>query len=461
MDTDTPYPYSITRLFVLMMLSAMQLFGQTMAIRNVTVIDPGEGLVKTRRTVVVEGRRIRQVTSLNGDLPKNARVIDGTGQFLIPGLWDAHVHLTKAGALSLPLFVANGVTSVRDMGSDFAEVARWRREIDAGTRIGPAIRTSGQILESRANVERMKREHTVEPVDRIRIGVANPEEGRQAVRRLAALGVDHIKMRTTPDLATFQAVADEAVLHHLPLAAHPVATPEQLIAAKLRSVEHLLAYPPLDGISSEKRQLLFEDVARSGMFLSATTVNLEGSVLLSYKEAKQRLNDTSGVIDRRRKYVCGYLAKDWSEQVEEKKDGEAEIDSFRRELPGIYRDMRGLREAGVPFLAGTDVAVVFMYPGFSLHDELANLVKQVGFSPMEVLHIATRNPHSFYRDKSERGEIEPGQTADLVLLTANPLTDIRNTTKIAGVITGGKWFDRAALDSLLADVERRATAGCK
>jgi len=233
-------------------------------------------------TVLVEGQRILAVQPASAPVSNTARLIDGKGKFLIPGLWDAHVHLTKAGELSLPLFVANGVTSVRDMGSNFQEVSDWRRQIEAGKFLGPRIKTSGQIIESRANVERMKREATVEPVDRIRLPVANAEEGRAAVARLAALGVDHIKMRTTPDVDTFRAVAEEARRRRLPFTAHAVAPPEELLRAGLSSVEHVLAYPPLDGRSAMDRRALFRQMSRSSMFMSVTQVNIEGSVYLPY-----------------------------------------------------------------------------------------------------------------------------------------------------------------------------------
>jgi len=126
------------------------------------------------------------------------------------GNWDSHVHLTKLGASSLPVFIANGVTSVRDMGSDLAEVLQWRRDIVSGTRVGPRIKTPGQILESAANVERMKREGTVEPVDRIRISVGSPEDARDAVTRLADGGADFLKVRTVADEATLRAIAAAA-----------------------------------------------------------------------------------------------------------------------------------------------------------------------------------------------------------------------------------------------------------
>lgn len=118
----------------------------TVIITDVTVINPRSASVRTRQNVVIEQDRIQSVNAAGSStLPKNAQVVDGKQKFLIPGLWDAHVHLTKTGVLSLPLFIANGVTGVRDMGSDLSQVAEWRRQIAAGQRIGPRIRTAGQI----------------------------------------------------------------------------------------------------------------------------------------------------------------------------------------------------------------------------------------------------------------------------------------------------------------------------
>jgi hypothetical protein len=325
--------------------------------------------------------------------------------------------------------------------------------------IGPRIKTSGQILESSANVERMKREGTVEPVDRIRLGVGTPDEARTAVKRLAAQGVDHIKMRSTPDLDTFRAVAEEAKRRNLPFAAHPVASPEKLIRAGLRSVEHFLTYPPLNALTELQRRTLFRKMAQSGMYLSNTMVNIDGLLSIPYAEGKKIVEDTTGKLDVRRKYLCGYLIQDWREQVEEGKD--APYDPLRKELPNVYRDFREMREEGVQFLAGTDAGVLFIYPGFSLHDELDNLVRDVGFTPMEALRVATDGIPAFYREASSLGAVEPGQAADLVLLDADPLVNIRNTRHIAGVSVRGRWLDRAELDRLLRQVEQSAQRGCR
>ena len=132
------------------MLVACAASAQAVVITDVTVINPRPRNVQAHRSVLIDAGRIRSIVAASSRAPKDARLIDGRKKFLIPGLWDAHVHLTKTGALSLPLFVANGVTGVRDMGSDLAEVAEWRAQIERGERIGPRIKTSGQILESSA-----------------------------------------------------------------------------------------------------------------------------------------------------------------------------------------------------------------------------------------------------------------------------------------------------------------------
>ncbi len=262
-------------------------------------------------------------------------------------------------------------------------------------------------------------------------------------------------MRTTPDLATVLAVGNEARRRHLPFAAHPVAGPDSLIEAHVGSVEHLLAYPPIK-LPARERQELFRRVAASGMFLSDTSANIPG-LELSVEQARARLADTSGQLDPWRKYVCGYLVRDWREQAEELKDMPK---TFGQDMAAGYRDSRDAKKAGVPFLAGTDVAVLFIYPGFSLHDELAALVNNLGFTAMEALRIATYNPLVFYSQERTGGAIEAGQPADLVLLDADPTQDIHNSKEISGVMSSGRWFDRKALDGLLSQVEQHAQSDC-
>ncbi|HYP05682.1 MAG TPA: amidohydrolase family protein [Bryobacteraceae bacterium] len=425
---------------------------QVTAFVNVTVIDPGTSAIRSSLTVIVDGARIQAVQPASATIPKAAKRVDGRGKFLIPGLQDSHVHLTKAGLDSLRLFIANGVTSVRDLGSDLAEVSNWRNQIESGKIIGPRITTSGQILESADNVARMKKDATVEPVDRIRLPLSNPDDAIRAVQRLKAGGADHVKMRTTPDTATFQAAVAEARRLNLPFTMHAITTLDEMAAAGVRSVEHFGSYPPLDALSDEVRRALFERVAKSGMFLSTTLTNVDESIRIPYAKAKQRVEDGAGLVDPLRKYVCGYLVEDWREQVEERKDGA--YDGFIKTLPGLYRDVREMHRAGVRVIAGTDAAVVFMYPGFSMHDEFAKLVEHAAFTPMEALRSATYNAAMFHGSEGSRGSIAAGQAADLVLLDANPIANIRNTRRIQGVMARGKWLDRGALDDLLNQAQR-------
>lgn len=418
------------------------------AIQNVTIIDPRSGKVTPDATVLIEGSRITRVAPASTlKLSAEFRKVDGKGKYLIPGLWDAHVHLTKAGESSLALFLANGVTAVRDMGSDPVEVIRWRREIESGQRPGPRIKTAGRIFESRANVERMKAEHTVEPVDRIRQPVQTPDDVRKAVADLKSLGVDLLKVRSIPNRESLDALVEAARQAHLPLTGHAIGPPKDLFG-KFQSIEHLLAYPPLKLTEPERRQL-FRTMRDSGTWMSTTMVNFEGSILLPNDAADALLADRVGRFDSRRKYVGGYLLEDWREQIKEKKESPNYIDSARELLPILYRDIREMHAEGVKLLAGTDVAVAFIYPGFSLHDELGLYVRQIGLSPMETLRIATHNPAEFFHEESSLGGIAEGQEADLVLLDRNPLDDIRNTQAIRAVIARGKLYGRAKLNALL------------
>ena len=423
------------------------------AIRNVTVIDPRSGSVTPRSTVLVTGDTIQKIGPVKSTvIPKEYERVDGTGRFLIPGLWDCHVHLTKAGVNSFPLFLANGVTSVRDMGSDPEEVMGWRRQIESGNLLGPRIKLSGRILESKANVDRMKREGGVEPVDRVRFPIANPEDARMAIDQLKRLGVDHVKVRTVPDAETFTAMAAAAKAAGLKLTGHALVGPRELVG-KLQSVEHLIAFPPLDQLSEAERRQLFRAMRDEGTWMSTTLTNIEGSILIGYQLAKVLLLDEVGRLDPRRRYIGGYLLSDWREQVEEKNDPEqSKMESvLRKQLPGFYRDFQQMREEGVRFLAGTDVAVAFIYPGFSMHQELEIYVSKLGFSPMETLRIATYNPALFYGIESKQGSIAVGQAADLVLLDRNPLKDIRNTKTIRAVVTRGKLLNLSRLNQLLKE----------
>ena len=192
-------------------------------------------------------------------------------------------------------------------------------------------------------------------------------------------------------------------------------------------------------------------MAESGINIVTTIVVADKSLLVSYDDAKMIVEDRAGKIDFRRKYLSGYLIEDWKEQLEEKKEP-SPIDLAKlKEV--LIKDFQEMHKAGVRLMPGTDVAVLLIYPGYSLHDELQLLVKYVGLTPMQAIISATRYPAEFFGMQKALGTIEKGKIADLILLDANPLDDISNTKRIAAVVLNGRYLSKEAREKMLADVE--------
>jgi imidazolonepropionase-like amidohydrolase len=432
---------------------------RTLALTHVTVIDATGAPPMRNMTVVITGDRITEIGKSGGvRIPRNARVVNASGKYLIPGLWDMHVHLAKAGENTLSLFIANGVTSVRDMGGDPTLTLKWRDEVAKGKRLGPRIKAAGPILESASNVARLKSEGTVEPVDRFRIGVASAEEAVKAVNLVARLGADFVKVRTIESIETYRAIAKATKLAGLTLVGHAVASPEEMIQAGQRSIEHPLR-PPLDGRTEAERAELFQQFAQRGLAIVPTIVVGLKSLYIPKGEAAPIVEDSKGRIDYRRRYLSGYLIEDWREQVKERED--SAIEDLKKMRPSVMRDLKEMHRAGVRIMPGTDVGVVLIYPGFSLHDELQLLVSEVGLTPMEAIISATRSPAEFFGLQQSLGTIEKGKIADLVLLDANPLDQISNTQRIAGVIVAGRFLPKSKLRRMLANVEAVARVASK
>lgn len=426
---------------------------KSIAFTHVTVIDATGAAAQSDMVVVVADGKIAEIGKFGKvKIPKKSQVIDGGGKFLIPGLWDMHVHLSKAGENALPLFVANGITSVRDMGGDYVKLLQWRKEAAAaGTRLSPRIKTPGALLETQDNVARMKREGTVEPVDKFRIGINTPDEARRAVDLMWSLGVDFIKFRTVASPEVYQAIAAESKAKGLMFVGHQFGTPEAMIAAGQKSIEHYI-YPPI--ITNPRHAEIYKKMVDGGVYICTTMVVADESLFVSYDDAKRQVEDKTGVIDFRRKYLSGYLIEDWTEQLEEKKQPSPVDYAKLKEI--LIKDFREMHKAGVRIMPGTDVAVLLIYPGFSLHDELRLLVSDVGLTPMEAIVSATRYPAEFFGMQKTLGTIEKGKIADLVLLDANPLDDIGNTKRIDAVVLNGKYFSKRAIENMTADVEAAA-----
>jgi imidazolonepropionase-like amidohydrolase len=429
--------------------------GGVLAIRGVTVIAMTDSPPVWDATVIIRGDRIDAIGPAAGTaIPPGATVVEGARKFLVPGFIDMHAHTSKARASALGLFVANGVTTVRDMGGDHEELLGWRREIRAGRRLGPRMVIAGPFLESRSNIERMRKDppsERVEPFERLRIGVADPDEARRVVRELAGREIDFLKIRTTQDQATYFALNQAANEHRLKLVGHVTGmTPDIVLESGQDGVDHFF-YPPLDAKTPEERLKVWERFARRGIPVVPTLITTQAG-MAPIDRLRAIVDDEDGRVEPRRKYLSKYMILDWREQLAE--TTAARQGAFRKVWDAILRDVREMHRAGMEVLAGSDVSVLNVYPGSSLHDEMAIFVRSLGMRPAESLDRATRRSARFLGLADSVGTIEPGKIADLVLLDASPLADINNTRQIASVIMGGRLFDRDALQKILADVER-------
>jgi ankyrin repeat protein len=470
-------------LFLLVWLLPVGLFAQlagnnqqkALVFTHVTVIDATGAPAKPDMTVVVRGGRIAALgKTASLDVPENAHVVDATGKFLIPGLWDMHIH-PWLGKNYLALFTANGVTGVRVMEGE-PVYHKWRQEISAGKLIGPRMVISSPIVDG---PESILPDPTV---------VSNEGEGRQVVRKVKKQGADFVKVFNIPRDAYF-ALADEAKRQGIPFAGHVPffvslaeasdagqqsiehcpsillacsSEGEEELGRRLKetlverpfSLPHVRARVKLiaDITYSEKKAAeLFARFVKNNTWVCPTLIVWHG---LSFRDKEDLANDP------RLKYMPLSAKDSWNPKNNVRvvwATGEGRAD-FRKLCEKHLAIVGAMGRAGVGLLAGTDTTpTAYCFPGFGLHDELALFV-QAGLSPMQALQTATYNAAKCLGKLDSMGTVERGKVADLVLLDANPLQDIRNTQRIAAVVVRGKIFQRAALQKMLAQVEAQAEA---
>jgi imidazolonepropionase-like amidohydrolase len=473
-------------LIILLLPTALAAQAKPVVFTRVTVIDMVDAKPETGMTVVVEGNRIASIGKAGKiRIPKNAQVIDASGKFLIPGLWDMHVHALRPERVDyfFRLFIANGVTGVRDMGTTeegFAILAGLRREIAGGKRTGPRIIAAGRILDG-----------AKPDVPENSIPFSNEAEARQAVRFLKESGADFIKVYSGMPRAQYYAIIDEAKKQNIPVAGHipPEITSFEASDAGQKSFEHLgnilLSCSTLDAKTIETRAAaLVKPSGKPGDFshipariAESTRIALEtyderkcqtlfaklaGNKTwqvptLATKRALSLVDDGTFFNDARMKYITANELENW--KPENNFFLKYRTPEFIVQKKRLYQKelelTAAMHKAGVPFMAGTDIPGAYTYPGFTLHDELALLV-QTGFTPFEALRAATRNPAEYLNLSDKLGTIEKGKLADLVLLDANPLDDINNTKRINAVVFNGKYLSKEAIANLLAEVEAAA-----
>jgi imidazolonepropionase-like amidohydrolase len=338
------------------------------------------------------------------------------------------------------------------MGGDYDELRQWRREVTGGTRIGPRILMPGPILESPANIARMRKDppsERVEPFDRMRIGVGSPQEARATVARLAATEIDFIKIRTVHDRDTYLALNEAANAHGIPLVGHtPPYSAHVIFEAGQDGIDHGFSRA-FDKETREERLTVWRRYAAAGVPI-VPTLAIADAILTPIDRLRAIVEDEAGKVEPRRRYLSKFLMLDWREQLlEQSVEGQQQ---FRKFADQGVQNIREMHEAGMDLLAGTDTGVINLYPGSSLHDELAIFVKDIGMTPAEAIERATHRSARYLRIGDSVGTIERGKIADLVLVDADPLLDITNTRRISGVILRGQFYDRDGLEKIRAQV---------
>lgn len=455
-----------------------------LAITHVSVVDVQAARTDPLQTVLIEAGRIVARGSDGGMvLPTNTQIVDGSGRYLIPALWDMHTHVYAfSPLLDLPLYIAFGVTNVRDMqgcpqpDDPFIACAedkrRWTAQALAGKRIAPRIVASTSFM---ANGPGMAKRLKNVPLF---FDTSTPEQGREFVRHFA-FTADAIKVYDRIPRDAYLALADEARQFKMDVVGHrPHAVSAIEAAAQQKSIEHarFLLHESFAGSAElrakagstewreDRRRMLdehdpkmaeaiFEAMKQHGTWYVPTHLT---------RWVDAYADDASVRKDPLLRYLHPLMKRQWLEDVNETlaQDPSPAARETYREFYRKGLELTGAaHRAGVKILAGTDYIVA----GADLHRELEHLVA-AGLTPAEALHAATLAPAEYFGLENQYGSVAAGQIADLVLLNANPLEDIRHTRQIEAVIFNGNLYDRAALDRISGHVERQArswTAACK
>lgn len=437
-------------------------------INNVTIVD-AVSPIRTARSVVVRGDKILAVNpALSGNSAAAPHVIDGSGQYLIPGLWDMHVHFLYEPQLTeqmANLFLHYGVTSVRDTGGNLSDLTALRRRLSERSQPSPRIYFSGPLLDGKFVV--YDGSDPARPA--LGVDVADTSTAEARVKQLKDAGADLIKIYELVQPDVYADLVAAARRYNLPIASHvPLMLTADTAGPLADSMEHLRNIEL--ACASNWQDLLAQRQKAIGDFTEGSGYELRRSLhsaqrlpaIAAYDESRcnqvlDTLRGTTQVPTLRLNTVFQqqpWTREDWPAALSELPDDVSEqwqsrIDLLARNNPtadhrfaewSLFLISR-LLERGVPIAAGTDTPIGFGIPGYSLHTELELLVAG-GMSPRQALYAATIAPTHFFNNADQMGQIQAGMVADLVLLRGNPLENISNSRNIAAVMSGGVWARR-------------------
>lgn len=443
-----------------------------------TIIDVKVGRPRPGMSIVVVGNRIAAVGRTgNVRIPTDAHVIDASGKYLIPGLWDMHAHVGASGDLetTMPLMVANGVTGLREMASDCISEANclesrhdWQQQIETGELLGPRLLAlSGWFVNGPRGLPKEVPAF---------FSAATAEHGRQLARYFAERKPDFIKVGSNIPRDGFFGLAAEARRLGLVLAGHVPRAVSAIEASNsgFKSFEHARVFlfncfPRADEFRLDsnaaldtkwRRRMVDEYDPGICRRVFRTFVHNETRYVPTHLTRKMEAfaDDPAFRRDARLKYIPRAQRQAWNEDADRMVAQDPSPEG-RKAMMDFYK--KGLeitgaaQKAGVIVMVGTDSGDSYVFPGFAVHDELQELVT-AGLTPAAALKAATWNGAEFLGRTSDFGSIEQGKLADLVILEANPLTDIRNSRRIAAVMLNGRYLDRGVLDRLLSSVETAA-----